>query len=451
MDSSYNLLARYFCSMLERQFFSLLVFLLIGFFLDQNRVYGDYWEVTEPNNIEISFLTIGPGDQLYTSGGHTALRVFDKKTQKDLLYNWGIFDFHTEYFLLKFYRETLPYQFYFLPTKNFLYNMSQQSRWVIQNQLYFTPQQKQILLGKLNWWHLPENREYIYHIYQNNCSTQVRDIIDSATGGQLKNWLVQQRSDWTLRGLLKHTLANWPWTYALADLAANKSIDGELNLWSEGFLPFQLHRSLKSVPSFDLNPQSQRNLLLLGPDEKLVQGQEPSIDFLPIEPFFLAFIFLLVAAYLRNSFIFLRFVMVGYGALAGIFALLCLGTYLITQRTYLYFPVTLAFLWPTDFFISWLVWKKRLISKKQRKFFYYYSIGHLVVMALTVAMSFINVNTVSKIQYAAAVLSGMLNGLVLVILARKSESFFKYDATPKIFNRSGDVSQKQKCRRKVSI
>src|SRR5690554_4203420 len=51
---------------------------------------------------EISVLTCGTGEEMYTLFGHTALRVKDSKQQLDVVYNWGMFDFQTPDFYSKF-------------------------------------------------------------------------------------------------------------------------------------------------------------------------------------------------------------------------------------------------------------------------------------------------------------------------------------------------------------
>src|SRR5690606_41331014 len=50
---------------------------------------------TLTENAEISVLTCGTGDEMYTLFGHTALRIKDIDQNLDVVYNWGMFDFRT--------------------------------------------------------------------------------------------------------------------------------------------------------------------------------------------------------------------------------------------------------------------------------------------------------------------------------------------------------------------
>ncbi|MBS1655032.1 MAG: DUF4105 domain-containing protein, partial [Bacteroidetes bacterium] len=43
--------------------------------------------------LRISLLTCTPGEELYSTFGHSALRVIDSSTHQDLIYNYGTFDF----------------------------------------------------------------------------------------------------------------------------------------------------------------------------------------------------------------------------------------------------------------------------------------------------------------------------------------------------------------------
>ena len=46
-------------------------------------------------NAQVSVLTCGNGNELYSLFGHTAVRIFDPQTNIDIVYNYGAFDFAT--------------------------------------------------------------------------------------------------------------------------------------------------------------------------------------------------------------------------------------------------------------------------------------------------------------------------------------------------------------------
>ena len=79
---------------------------------------------------EISIITIGPGEQLYDSFGHNAIRISDPSNGKDLAFNYGTFDFNTPNFYIKFAQGKLPYALSVSTYDNFLRNYIAEKRWV---------------------------------------------------------------------------------------------------------------------------------------------------------------------------------------------------------------------------------------------------------------------------------------------------------------------------------
>ena len=58
----------------------------------------------------ISILTCRPGDSLENIFGHTAIRIVDPATNKDEIFNFGIFSFNEPNFAIKFMRGKLLYR-----------------------------------------------------------------------------------------------------------------------------------------------------------------------------------------------------------------------------------------------------------------------------------------------------------------------------------------------------
>ncbi|MFT4735232.1 MAG: hypothetical protein ACI97P_002150 [Arcticibacterium sp.] len=157
-------------------------FILISLLLFQgNRLFCQ----TLSENAEVSLLTIAPGAELWSFAGHTAIRVRDTNTGIDINFNYGLFDFRTDSFYLKFFKNTLPYQIG-------AYNFRQEvpywladHRRVTQQVLRLDSTQKQQIFDFLVNNYKPENREYMYKFFYDNCSTRVRDVLQNACGDSL--------------------------------------------------------------------------------------------------------------------------------------------------------------------------------------------------------------------------------------------------------------------------
>ena len=91
----------------------------------------------------ISLLTVAPGAELYSTFGHSAIRIRDPRQGLDFNFNFGAFDFRTKGFYIKFLRGTLPYQISGNYFENDVAGWSQDNREVIEQVLNLSQAQKQ--------------------------------------------------------------------------------------------------------------------------------------------------------------------------------------------------------------------------------------------------------------------------------------------------------------------
>jgi hypothetical protein len=139
-------------------------------------------------DLRISLLTCSPGTELYSTFGHSALRVVDKSTGTDIIYNYGVFDFSDPDFYAKFVRGKL---LYYLDQENFgdfLYNYSADNRSVSEQVLQLTCSEKKDMQQFLFTNLRPENRSYKYDFLFDNCTTRLRDLVMKKSG---KNYLTK--------------------------------------------------------------------------------------------------------------------------------------------------------------------------------------------------------------------------------------------------------------------
>ena len=92
---------------------------------------------------EISVVTAGPGTELYEAFGHSAIRIKDPMLQLDLIYNFGMFDFNQPNFYSNFVKGKLLYSLGRYPFEYFLTSYQQDKRWVKQQVLNLTQDEKQ--------------------------------------------------------------------------------------------------------------------------------------------------------------------------------------------------------------------------------------------------------------------------------------------------------------------
>ncbi|SOE19552.1 protein of unknown function [Spirosomataceae bacterium TFI 002] len=137
---------------------------------------------------QVSLLTISAGEELYSTFGHSAIRINDPINGIDENYNYGSFDFDAEGFYIKFLRGTLPYEissYEFSREFQYWTSLEYQGRGVIQQVLNLNQEQKQKVYELLEENLKPENKQYQYKFFFDNCSTRLKDILQSACGDSL--------------------------------------------------------------------------------------------------------------------------------------------------------------------------------------------------------------------------------------------------------------------------
>jgi hypothetical protein len=134
---------------------------------------------------EVVLVTLAPGKELHAAFGHTILWINDPTNGIDRAYSYGTFDFKTENFYLKFLMGTLPYTISVHSMQDeFNYNAQYEKRGMIAQKLQLDSLQKNAIFQALETNLLPENKEYAYKFFYDNCSTRIRDMIEKNAPGK---------------------------------------------------------------------------------------------------------------------------------------------------------------------------------------------------------------------------------------------------------------------------
>ena len=84
---------------------------------------------------QVSIFTCDRGEELYSTFGHTALRIKDPNNALDVVYNYGYFDFRTENFYFKFVKGDLQYYMNVTSYDDFVFEYKLDRREVIEQTL----------------------------------------------------------------------------------------------------------------------------------------------------------------------------------------------------------------------------------------------------------------------------------------------------------------------------
>lgn len=178
---------------------------------------------------QVSLITCAPGSALFEAFGHTAIRVHDPVSGFDIAYNYGIFDFDQPNFYLNFAKGYLLYKLGTADFQRFLYQYTYFDRGVKEQVLNLSESQKQAIFNFLQINSLPENRDYYYDYFYDNCSTRPRDVFIEILGDSLQfDYGYADSMDYTIRGLIDRYIEDkdqYAWGDLGIDLGLGANID----------------------------------------------------------------------------------------------------------------------------------------------------------------------------------------------------------------------------------
>lgn len=209
------------------------------------------------DELRVFLLTMGQGDEVWEKFGHNAIWVHDPVHGTDWVYNYGVFDFDSPGYWSRFVKGNWIYQLAVSDIYRTILAYQYMDRTVVAQELNLTPEQALELRDFLEWNSRPENVEYLYDYYRDNCSTRVRDVIDSVLGGALYRATAEVPSGTTYRWHSYRLVQGDILTRTGLALGLGPAADRPISQWEEMFLPGMLQERV-------------RELEIPGPDGRLV-------------------------------------------------------------------------------------------------------------------------------------------------------------------------------------
>ena len=199
---------------------------------------SQYYKLSENSNI--SLITCGSGNELYSIYGHTALRFTDIENNLDVVFNYGNFDFGTPNFYLKFVKGDLQYFVGACSFNDFMQEYRESNRAVFEQILILSSDQKQQMYEQLSSAVFSDERFYTYKFIDKNCTTMVLDKINSIYGHNIikKNTNIEN----SYRTILYGFLDNHFWENFGINIIFGAKVDKPA---TKLFLPEELMQNLK--------------------------------------------------------------------------------------------------------------------------------------------------------------------------------------------------------------
>ena len=198
------------------------------------------------NQSEISLVTFAPGDQLHAAFGHAVIWVRDPLQNIDKAYSYGTFDFNTDHFYWKFLKGTLPYSISFNSMNDLVYYYSQiEHRSIKVQTMHLDSLQKNTIYQALETNLLPENKNYRYQFFNDNCATRLRDIIEQAAPHAFQWPTYKNLAGLSYRDWMNRYLATNSWVTLGMNLALGIPSNQIANASESCYLPDNLSLALE--------------------------------------------------------------------------------------------------------------------------------------------------------------------------------------------------------------
>lgn len=230
---------------------------------------------TLSKSAEIYLWTYEPVEELYSSYGHNAVRVYDPEQGINYIYNYGTFDTGTKNFYLKFAQGKLNYTISAIKIsdsrvyRNFLMQLEKvYQRTITENVINLDSTERQAVFDFLENNLRPENREYPYDFFFDNCATRIRDILVQEVGENLQLHGDPADKPMSFRAIHKSFMDGKAWVEFGIDFLLGAKSDRIATPEERMYIPSEMQKAFKN----SFIERNGKKIPLLGADHYVVQS-----------------------------------------------------------------------------------------------------------------------------------------------------------------------------------
>jgi hypothetical protein len=317
-----------------------------------------------------------PGEELYSTFGHSAIRITDSVSKSDIVYNYGTFNFDEPGFYMKFIRGKLTFYLSTDDFESFKYSYQQENRGITEQVLNLTCTEKYNMAMLLQANMMRENRFYKYDFTFDNCTTRLRDLLEKCSDSAVQFGQVLH-SKKTFRDLIYEYLDynDKQWSKLGIDILLGSKTDATMTPREVMFLPDYL------MKTFDSSYINLRPLVIDKQSLFKIDHSANKKDNLT-HPFFIflcAFVLIAFLSFSKNSYI-QKFLFAFDGFLffiTGLLGMLLIFMWFGTDHIMCRNNYNLLWAWPTNIIAAFYIHSKKTWAKK---YFIFYGVFNLVLI-----------------------------------------------------------------------
>ena len=320
----------------------------------------------DSSRLRISLLTCTPGEELYSTFGHSAYRVIDSNAVTDIVYNYGTFNFEDDGFYLKFVRGKLLYYVSaeeFNGPYGFKAFYQSENRGMIEQVLNLTASEKIIIRKFLNENLKEENKYYKYDFFFDNCTTRLRDILKKQHDSSFCQKPVMPKGSRFRQAIHQYLDKNGKdWSKLGIDILLGQPCDAVMTPEQMQFLPDNLMKSLDS---------SDHPMVVSSQDlYSISKDVNNNSSFTPLTFFSALLVVVVLAGLVKNKFV--QAFLQGFDGLffffTGVLGIVLIFMWTATDHQMCKNNFNLLWAWPTHTVIAFFVSSKKNWVKKYFKF-----------------------------------------------------------------------------------
>lgn len=236
----------------------------------------------------VFLLTCSAGQEVYSLFGHTAIHTLPTSTESqvpNLVYNYGQFNMRQPNFMMRFVQGKTDYKLGYDDYVRFYRIYRYLNREVFAMELNLTKVETDSLTHNIQVNALPENADYRYNFFFDNCATRPRDIIENSVNGKV----IYPVSDslMTFRDAVHYYTRDSKWYQLGMDLLLGSPADRLMTQREHMFVPFYLEEMMRDAeierPDGTRVPLVKSRVLFLEQDQEVL-AEELEEAHVPVSP-----------------------------------------------------------------------------------------------------------------------------------------------------------------------
>jgi hypothetical protein len=183
--------------------------------------------------------------------------VDNERTGTSRCYDFGVFSFDDPHLVRNFLKGNLNYKVMASATEDELGWYIQNNRDITLYTLNLEGRQKEQIAHALDRSILPENRNYRYKIFTDNCVTRAALLIDEALDGKFIETYKNEKGRFTLREHAERYLYRSVILYTLLNFIMGEEVDKPVSRYEEMYLPAEFTAALAGFTYADAQGNMQ--------------------------------------------------------------------------------------------------------------------------------------------------------------------------------------------------